>query len=149
MVDSESVAVGGEVAAWVTDLLVVDESRGEGQEPERDADADAGDGAAAVALERELAFAGPKRRFDPLPDRAQRPVAARFVFAVRTQKAGAEAGHDVFELLAGEAFVSDDGVAMQADAGEHLGRDLALGNVGWGQLKTDRHAVRRAQQVEP
>lgn len=31
MVDSDSVAVGGEVAAWVTDVVVVDESGGEGE----------------------------------------------------------------------------------------------------------------------
>ncbi len=41
MVDSESAAVMGEVAAWVTDCLVMDESRGEGEDPQRDTDAHA------------------------------------------------------------------------------------------------------------
>ena len=58
MVDSESVGVGGEVAAWVTDVVVVDESGGECEQPECDADTDAGDGATAVSFEREWAFTG-------------------------------------------------------------------------------------------
>src|SRR5579859_5579372 len=102
MVDSESVAVGGEVAAWITDVLVVDESSGEGEHSERDTDADAWDGAAAVAFECELAFAGPEGRLDPLADRPERAVAAWFVFAVRAQESRSEASHDLFELLAGE-----------------------------------------------
>jgi hypothetical protein len=61
MVDSESVAVGGEVAAWVTELLVVDEACREGKHAQCDVDADAEDGAAAVSLEPELAFAGERR----------------------------------------------------------------------------------------
>src|SRR3954467_7543782 len=92
MVDSESVAVGGEVAAWLTDVVVVDESGGEGEQSERDADADAGDGAAAVAFEGQLALAGPKHRLDPLADGAQRAVAAIFVAAIGAQKAGVYGG---------------------------------------------------------
>src|SRR3954449_8876353 len=149
MVDSESVAVGGEVAAWLTDVVVVDESGGEGEQSERDADADAGDGAAAVAFEGQLALAGPKPRLDPLADGAERAVAAIFVAAIGAQKAGAEAGNVVLELLAREALVGDHGVALQRDAFEHLRRDLALGRVGRRQLKGDRHAVGRAEQVEP
>src|SRR5688572_2931784 len=110
MVDSESVAVGCEVPAWVTDVVVVDESGGEGQQPERDADADAGDCAATVAFERELALAGPEHRLDPLTDGAQRAVAARFVLAVGSQQAAAETGHVLLELLAREALIGDDGV---------------------------------------
>src|SRR5579859_6954924 len=104
MIDSVSVGVGGEVAAWVTDCLVVGEAGCECEEPECDADAQSGDGAAAVAFECELAFAGPERRFDPLADRSERAVASRFVFSVWSQKPCAEAGHDLFELLAGEAL---------------------------------------------
>ena len=48
MVDSVSVAVGCEVAAGVTDLLVVSQAGGEGQQPERDAGTDAGQGAGAI-----------------------------------------------------------------------------------------------------
>src|SRR5215218_4957471 len=120
MVDSESVPVCGEVAAWVTDVVVVDESGGEGQQPQRDADADAGEGAAAVAFERELSLAGPKHRFDPLADGAQRAVAARLVLAVGAQQAATLGGDVVLELVAGEALVGDDGVALQRDAFEHL-----------------------------
>src|SRR5665648_549359 len=111
MVDSVLVAVGGEVAAWVTDLLVVDEAGGEGEKSERDADADALDGAGSVVFEGELAFAGPKHRLDPLTQRAEGAVAAGFVFAVGAQEARAQAGHDLFEFFAGEAFVGQHGVA--------------------------------------
>src|SRR5215211_9092608 len=112
MVDSESVAVGGEVAAWVTDVVVVDEAGGEGEQSQGDADADAGDGASAVAFEGELALAGPKHRLDPLADRAQRPVAAIFVAAVGAQEARTNAGHVGLEFIAREALVGDDGVAL-------------------------------------
>src|ERR671931_1317851 len=105
MVDSQSVAVGGEVAAWVTDVVVVDEAGGEGQEPERDAGAEPRQGAGAVGFEGELALAGPDDGFDPLADRAERSVAMGFVAAVGAQEVCAEIGHEFFELLAGETFV--------------------------------------------
>src|SRR5215210_443813 len=94
MVDSVSVAVGGEVAAWVTDLVVVPEAGCEREQAKRDAAGEAGHGAGAVAFESELAFAGPKHRFDPLANRSEGSVAAWFVFAVGAQKAGAAAGHE-------------------------------------------------------
>src|SRR3954447_1227133 len=103
MVDSKSVAVSGEVAAWVTDVVVVDESGGEGEQPQCDADADAGHGAAAVVFERELVLAGPDDRFDPLADGTERAVATRLVVAVGPQEAGAEAGHVRLERFACEA----------------------------------------------
>src|SRR5437764_10691471 len=149
MVDSVSVAVGGEVAAWVTGLLVVGESGCEGEHSDRDADADAGDCASAVRFEGELAFAGPDDAFDPLPDWSQRAVAAGFVFAVGAQEAAAEVGHEFFKLLAGEAFVGEHGVAVELDTPHQLTSDLALGNIGWGELERDRHPVRGAQQIQP
>jgi hypothetical protein len=48
MIDSVSVAVGGEVAAWVTDVVIVDESGCEGEQSECDAHADAGECSAVV-----------------------------------------------------------------------------------------------------
>jgi hypothetical protein len=149
MVDSESVGIGGEVASWLADVVVVDESGGDGEQPERDTDADSCDGAAAVAFERELALAGPEHGLDPLADGTERAGAAIFITAVGAQKAGAEAGQMLLELLAGEALVGDYGVALQRDAFEHLGRDLAFRDVGWRQLEGDRHAVGCAQQIEP
>src|SRR5512144_2393519 len=112
MVDSQSVAIGGEVAAWVTDLLVVHEAGGEGEKSERDAHADSRQRASAVGFERELAFAGPKDRFDPLAHRSERAVATRLVGAVGAQEARTEPGHDLLELLAGEALVGEHGVAV-------------------------------------
>jgi hypothetical protein len=135
MVDSVSVAVGGEVAAWVTDVVVVEETGGEGQESQRDACAQAFDGAPAVGFEGELALAGPEHRFDPLADRSEGAVAMGFVAAVGAQEVRAEGGHDLFELFAGEAFVGHDGVAVQVDPLEHLGGDDALGGVGGASSK--------------
>jgi hypothetical protein len=48
MVDSVSVAVGGEVAAGVTDVVVLPQAGGEGEQPERNAGADAGQCSSAV-----------------------------------------------------------------------------------------------------
>ena len=73
---------------------------------------------------------------------ARRPVG-------RDAGSGAEARHVLLELLTGEAFVGQDGVALKADSVEHLLRDFALGRVGGGELEADGHAVRGAEQVEP
>src|SRR4051812_8669887 len=149
MVDSVLVAVGGEVAAWVTDLVVVPDAGCEREQAERDAAGEAGQGAGAVAFESELAFASPEHRFDPLANRSEGSVAARFVFAVGAQEAGAAAGHELLELFAREAFVGDDGVSGDGDASEQLGGNITFGDVGGGELKADRHPVRGAEQVEP
>src|SRR5215211_1644678 len=77
MVDSVSVAVGGEVAAWITDVVVVQDAGGEGEQAQRDADADAAQGSSAVGVEGELALAGPDDRFDPLADGPEGAVAVR------------------------------------------------------------------------
>src|SRR3954453_7938701 len=116
MVDSVLVAVGGEVAARVTDVVVVDESGGEGQESECDAGAEALNGASAVGFEGELALAGPEHRFDPLTHRAERSVAVGLVLAVGSEEAGAERGHVLLKVGAGEALVGHDGVAGKVDA---------------------------------
>lgn len=86
MVDSESVAIGGEVAAWVTDLVVVPERGCECEQPESDPRTEAGEGARTVALEPELALAGGKHRLDPLAHRPERPEAGGLVLAVGAQK---------------------------------------------------------------
>lgn len=64
MVDSESVAVGGEVAAWFTDLLVLDESCDESEQAQRKRGRRPEDGTPAVALEAQLGLAGPNVDFD-------------------------------------------------------------------------------------
>ena len=93
MVDSVSVAVGGEVAAGVTNVVVVDKAGGESEQSQRDAGAQAFDRAGGVGFEGELALAGPKHGFDPLAHGSQRAVASRFVFAVGPQEVRAEGGH--------------------------------------------------------
>src|SRR5680860_1162156 len=107
MVDSKSVAVGGEVAAWVTDLVVVPERSGEREQPEPDARSEAWEGA------------------------------------------GAAGGHEGLKFSAGEAFVGDDAVAVERHSVEHLARNVALGDIGRGELEGDRGAVARAKQIEP
>jgi hypothetical protein len=72
-----------------------------------------------------------------------------FVAAIGSEEVRAESGHDLLELVAREALVGHDDVALKVDALEHLGGHDALGGVGGGQLKGDRHPVRRAQQIEP
>src|SRR3954447_13814253 len=149
MVDSVSVSVGGEVAAWVTDVLVVEESGSEREQAQGDAGAEALDGASAVGFEGELALAGPEHRFDPLAHGAERSVTMGLVLAIGSEEPRAKGGDVLLEVGAGEAFIGHDGVAMKVDAVEHLGRYDALGDVGGGELEADRHAVRGAQDVEP
>src|SRR6266487_6116763 len=110
MVDSQSVAVGGEVAAGVTDVVVVPQAGGEGEQAQRDAGADAGQCSPAVGFEGELALAGPKDGLDPLAHRYERAVASRLILAVGPEEVRAERGHGVLELIAGEALVGHDGV---------------------------------------
>src|SRR5438067_7678712 len=72
MVDPELVAIGAEAPARLTDLGVMPEPGGEGEEPQPDAGAQARECAGAVALEAELSLAGPKDRFDPLAHAPER-----------------------------------------------------------------------------
>ena len=65
MVDPELVAIGAEAPARLTDLGVMPEPGGEGEEPQPGAGAEARECAGAVALEAELSLAGQKDRFDP------------------------------------------------------------------------------------
>jgi hypothetical protein len=43
----------------------------------------------------------------------------------------------------------DHGVAVELDAGEQFGGDLAFGGVGGRELEGDRHPVGGAEQIEP
>src|SRR5215210_7554950 len=149
MVDSVSVAVGGELAAWVTDVVVVPEGGCEGEQSESDACAEAGQGAGAVAFESKLAFAGGEDRFDPLAQGAELAETDGFVLAVGAQEVGAAIGHERLELAPGEALVRDDGIAVEWHPFEHLLGDLSLRSVGGGELESDRGAVGGAEQVEP
>src|SRR5215218_2249263 len=146
--DSQSVVIGNELAAGLTDLPVVPDARGEGEQPLRDAGDETGRGAAAVALERQLALERPDDRLDPLPDRAEPAEAGALVPAIGTHQSGPEGGHGPLELLAREALVGGDGAAGEVDPGEQVLGHLALRGVGRRELEADRHAVRRADQVE-
>src|SRR3954464_2665563 len=101
MVDAESAAVGGEGSCGLSGEVVVPDAGGQCEQSEADARAEAGEGAGAVVFEAELAFAGPKGRFDPLAHGTEAAVAARFVFAVRAQEGRARSVHQVLEFGAG------------------------------------------------
>src|SRR5215211_8516027 len=149
MVDSESVAVGREVAAWLTDRFVVPEAGGEGQQSLRDAGDDAAERARPVALERELLLERLEDRLDPLPGAAERPEARLLVLAVGAHRAAAVVGDEPLEVAAREALVGEHHAAVDRDALEDLGRRPALRDVGRRELEADRHPVRGAEQKEP
>src|SRR3954454_25398841 len=134
MVDAYSAAVGGEGSCWLVGEVVVPDPRSECEQSEPDAGAEAGEGAGAVAFEAELAFAGPKGRFDPLADLAEAAVAVRFVAAVGAQKRRAGARHELLELGAGEVLVGDHDVAGDGHAVEHFGGDDPFADVRGGQF---------------
>src|SRR5213596_2771907 len=148
MVVPELVAIGAEAPARLTDLGVMPEPGGEGEEPQPDAGAQARECAGAVALEAELSLAGPKDRFDPLAHAPERSELERLVLAIGTKELGSAIGHPALELGAGEALVGDDGEAGERDPLEHLARDLSLGSICRGELEGDRGPVARAEQIE-
>src|SRR3989440_4530189 len=120
MVDPELVAIDAEAPARLTDLGVMPEPGGEGEEPQPDAGAQARKCAGAVALEAELSLAGPKDRSDPLAHAPERSELERLVLAIGTKELGSAIGHPALELGAGEALVGDDGEAGERDPLEHL-----------------------------
>jgi hypothetical protein len=138
MVDSESVGIGGEVAAGLADFPVVPEAGGEAEQPQADPGAEAWQGAGAVALETELALAGPEHRLDALADEAQRAVARLLVAPVGTQKGCSLLGDEALEVLTRKALVGDEQIAGERHPFEQLLGDLALGGVGGRQLEADR-----------
>src|SRR6266571_994774 len=148
MVDPELVAIGAKAPARLTDLGVMPEPGGEGEEPQPDAGAQVRECAVAVALEAELSLAGPKDRFDPLAHAPERSESERLVLAIGTKELGSAIGHPALELGAGEALVGDDGEAGERDPLEHLARDLSLGSICRGELEGDRGPVARAEQIE-
>ncbi len=126
------------------------EAGGEGEQALGDAGDQAGHGVGAVSFERELAFDGVEDRFDPIGGCRRGCRSGRgSSFRSGRRKIAPSSRHQRFELFAGEAFVGDHGVAVEFDAGEHLGGDLAFGGVGGRELERDRHAVGGAEQVEP
>src|SRR5438046_10333334 len=105
MVDPELVAIGAEAPARLTDLGVMPEPGGEGEEPQPDAGAQARECAGAVALEAELSLAGPKDRFDPLAHAPERSELERLVLAIGTKELGAATGHPALQLGGGFEFL--------------------------------------------
>ena len=149
MVDSQSVGVGREVTAWVTDLFVVPEAGREGQHALGDSCDDAGECAGAVAFERELFLERLEDRLDPLSHPAERSKPRPLVLAVGADELPAEIGDQLLELASREAFVGQHDAPIERNALEDLGGRAPLGDVGRGEFEADRHAVRRAEQKEP
>jgi hypothetical protein len=146
MVDSELVVIGREVAAWCSQEPVVPAAGSEGEQALCDAGGKAWECAGAVALEGELALAGVHDRLDPLAHLADRSEAWLLVAAVGADEDGAETLDELLELLAREAFVTDDDLAGFERPLQQLGRDLALGCVGAGKLER-RSASRRERRA--
>src|SRR5438874_12464899 len=121
MVDPELVAIGAEAPARLTDLGVMPEPGGEGEEPQPDAGAQARECAGAVALEAELSLAGTKDRFDPLAHAPERSELERLVLAIGTKELGSAIGDPALELGAAQPLVGADG-----EAGE---RESSLGGI--------------------
>jgi len=94
MVDPELVAIGAEAPARLTDLGVMPEPSGEGEEPQPNAGAQARECAGAVALEAEPSLAGPKDRFDPLAHAPERSELERLVLAIGTNELGSAIHHN-------------------------------------------------------
>src|SRR5437867_10442192 len=96
MVDPELVAIGAEAPARLTDLGVMPEPGGEGEEPQPDAGPQARECAGAVALEAELSLAGPKD--DPRAHAPKRSELERLVLGIGTKELGSAIGHPALEL---------------------------------------------------
>ena len=146
MVDSDSVGIGGEVAAGVADLPVVPEACGEGEQ----SDARCGRrGRAGCGLRGARGRVGPCRSRTPIrwPWRMwpQRAEAGLLVAAVGAQQARSLLGDEALEVLAREALVGDKHVAGERQPLEQLLGDLALGGVGRGELEA-RSGCRRARR---
>src|SRR6058998_1933297 len=148
MVDPELVAIGAEAQARLTDLGVMPEPGGEGEEPQPDAGARARGCAGAVALEAELSLAGPKTDSIHWRTRPSDPNWSGSSLRSGRRELGSAIGHPALELGAGEALVGDDGEAGERDPLEHLARDLSLGSICRGELEGDRSPVARAEQIE-
>src|SRR6202012_5626047 len=99
-------------------------------------------------FQRELAFAGPEDRLDPLAQLAEGAKPRGLTLAVRTAQLTAQAADELLKLRAGEAFVGQEEVAVQVQPVEHLPGALTLPAVGREELKADGHSVRGAEQVE-
>src|ERR1700712_4399264 len=107
------VVVGDEMTAWLADVPVVPEAGGEGEQALADAGHQAGHRDRAVLFEGELALERVEDALDPLADLAEAAEAGLLAFAVWAPEDRAQLGHQRFEVLAGEALVGDNGVALQ------------------------------------
>src|SRR4051794_31748428 len=132
-----SVVVVGEVSAGRVDerglpqLPAVPHAGCEREDALADARPDAVGDVGAVVFETELALEGVVDRFDPLTDRAELAEPGPLVVAVGTDERGVQRVDDLFELVAGEAFVGDDDLAagqqaVATSAVEQRCGDLAL-----------------------
>jgi len=108
-----------------------------GEQSECDADAHAGEGAAAVAFDCELVFAGPRTSTRSIGRTGPSEPLRTGLRSLRSgrRKRAPRLAHDLLELLADEAFVSEHGVAVKVDAFEHFSRDDSFGGVGRRELK--------------
>src|SRR3954463_4151115 len=152
MIDSEfweSVVVVDEASVPVADELVVAGVAGPGGEGPREWGPLGRGCVRAVAFEGELALEAVDDRFDPLAHGAEFAEAAWLVLAIGPQQPAAHLLDHGLELAAGKALISEDRAPRDGEAFKDFRGDLAFADVGGGQLKADRHAVRCANEHEP
>src|SRR5439155_25988543 len=110
-----SVVVGDEGSqCWLAGAFVVPDRGGEREYPLQDRDVDATVGSTAVLFKFELAFEGVVDRLDDLAQRFEesRAGSRSFVLERGSQQPSAGFGEERFELGAGVALVSDDGLTL-------------------------------------
>src|SRR2546429_7526624 len=119
MVDPELVGIGAEAPARLTDLGVMPEPGGEGEETQPDAGAQARKCAGAVALEAELSLAGPKDRSDPLAHAPERSELERLGLAVGDEGHGSAIRHPALPPRARGAPAGESGEARLGGPPHH------------------------------
>src|ERR687898_3114552 len=153
---SRSVVVGDQGSAdGESEVVVVPDGGGQGQETLRDPGADPGDGAAAVAFEVELAFQGVVDRLDDLAQRLKQPLTRPpgFAGAGGSEQGDAGVGEFGLEQLAVVVLVPDHGLpgpsGQAGGVGEDVGQGVSLVGFGAGERPADREAVQGGDQVQP
>src|SRR5437588_2790605 len=143
-------AVVDECSAGAAELVVEGDGCGEAEEALEDAFSEASQRSCAVAFEGEQVFAGPEDRFDALADWGEVGAVAGLVFAVRSDDRGVELADGQSEGPAGVALVAEQRLASLASAAlEHRQSDLALIDLGGGELQRAGGAIRREDCVQP
>src|SRR5215831_10061833 len=106
-------------------------------------------GSPAVFFERELPFKGVDDALDPLADRAEGAAASRLILAIGAEQSGPQLGRSCLQEAVGEAFVTDDDLALlQRAAIEERLRHLGFSQLRVGQTPVNDQAIGGGEQVQ-